>query len=129
MVKKVIKKVSKPKKKSSPKKKPLKVKKKVVKKPVKKVSKKLTKKVIKEKAMGTITHYFRKIKVAVIKTKDTLKIGDEIRVKGGKVDFTQKVESIEIDGKKLKKVPKGKTIGLKLKKKAREGYKIYKLNV
>jgi hypothetical protein len=100
--------------------------KKVSKKPIKKITKKVVKK---EKLIGDITHYFRKIKVAVIKTKDILKVGDSIRVIGGEVDFVQKIESMEIEGEKLKKVLKGKQVGLKLKKKAREGYRIYKVNV
>lgn len=95
----------------------------------KKITKKVSKPIKKDKVIGNIVHYFRKIKVAVIKVKDTLKVGDRIRITGGEVDFIQKIESMEIDGKKVKKVLKGKQVGIKLKKKVREGYKIYKVNV
>lgn len=95
----------------------------------KKRTRKVSKSIKKEKEIGNIVHYFRKIKVAVIKAKDTLKVGDRIRITGGEVDFIQKIESMEIDGKRIKKVLKGKQVGIKLKKKVREGYKIYKVNV
>lgn len=83
---------------------------------------------IKEKLVGEITHYFGKIGVAVIKLKDSLKVGDEIRIVGGlATDFTQTVKSMEIEHKKIKIAKKGQEVGLKVKEKVREGYKVYKL--
>jgi hypothetical protein len=100
-------------------------KKKVAKKPVKKAVKKIASK---EKKIGEITHYFDKIKVIVIKLKDDLSVGDTIRVVGGeKTDFKQKIASIEIDGEKIKKAKKGKQVGVKVKDRAREGYKVFKV--
>lgn len=81
----------------------------------------------KEKQSGKITHFFGKIKVAVVKVSDPLKIGDKIKVVGGETEFTQTISSMEVDGKKIKSAKKGMIIGLKLSKKAREDYKIYKL--
>jgi GTPase len=97
--------------------------------PKKIIKKKLIKKIkTKEKLIGKITHYFSEIKVVVIKLKDTLKEGDEIRIVGGDdTDFNQKVQSMQIDHEKVKSAKKGKSIGLKIKKKAREGYLVYKV--
>ena len=92
----------------------------------KKVAKK-TKKVKKEKLIGRVTHYFDKIKVAAIKLSAPLKIGDEIRIVGGEVDFKQKVKSMEINRQKIKRAKKGDEIGLKVKEKVREGYRVFKL--
>ena len=86
--------------------------------------KKLTKK---EKLIGKITHYFGKIGVAVIKLKDSLKIGDNIRIIGGETDFEQPIKSMEVDNKKVKTAKKGDDIGLKVDKKVREGYKVFKI--
>jgi putative protease len=87
------------------------------------------KKIIKkEKKIGKIIHYFNKIKVGVIKLSDVLSVGDQIIVKSKTEEkFKQKVASIEIDGKKIKKAKKGQEIGLKLKDKTREDYLVYKL--
>ncbi len=82
---------------------------------------------MKPKLIGEIIHYFPKPKVAVIKLKDNLVVGDEIRIEGGKdTDFTQKVTSMEIDFEKIEKAKKGQEIGLKVKEKVREGYNVYK---
>ncbi len=81
----------------------------------------------KEKPLGQITHYFDKIEVAVIKLDGVLKVGDNIRVVGGETtDFEQEVESMEAEHQKIKKAKKGESIGLKLKEKARVGYKVFK---
>lgn len=80
------------------------------------------------KLIGKITHYFGNIEVAVIELEDTLKVGDTIRIVGGvDTDFTQKVESIEIEHEKVKEAKAGDSIGLKVGQKVREGYKVYKL--
>jgi len=82
----------------------------------------------KGKLIGKITHYFDGIGVAVIELSDTLKVGDTIHVQGGEsTDFEQEVESMEMEHEKIKKAKKGKSIGLKLKEKVREGYKVYKV--
>jgi len=80
------------------------------------------------KLIGEITHYFGEIKVAIIKLKRMLKVGDKIRVVGGEdTDFEQEVKSMEIDHEKVKKAKKGEQVGLKVKEKVRDGYKVYKI--
>ncbi len=96
----------------------------------KKVTKKKSPKKIKkrkEKLVGRVTHYYGKIKVAVVKLRVPLSVGDKIKIKGGEKEFEQTVRSIEVNHKKIKRAAKGKAIGLKLAKKAREGYRVYKL--
>ena len=82
----------------------------------------------KAKPIGEVVHYFDHIQVAVIKLSSALAVGDSIRIAGGKdTDFEQKVVSMEIDHKLLKKAKKGQEVGMKVKEKVREGYKIYKV--
>jgi U32 family peptidase len=81
----------------------------------------------KEKLIGEVTHYFGNIGVAVINLKDKLKAGEEIRIEGGETDFTQTVESMEVDHKKVKEAKKGDEVGMKVDQKAREGYKVFKI--
>lgn len=92
---------------------------------IKSTAKKVTVKK-KEKVAGRVIHYFRKIKVAVVKVSDSLKVGDRIRIVGGEKEFIQPIKSMQIDYKEIKKAEKGKKIGLKVKSGVREGYKIYK---
>lgn len=79
------------------------------------------------KLIGEVTHYFGKIGVAVIKITDNLKTGEEIRIAGGETDFNQMVGSMEADHKKVEQAKSGDSVGLKVKEKVREGYKVYKL--
>jgi putative protease len=90
-------------------------------------SKKQKIKMEEEKLIGKVTHYFGKIGVAVIELEDTLRVGDTIRIVGGGTDFTQTVESMEIERKKVKEAKAGQAIGLKVNQKVREGYKVYKI--
>lgn len=78
--------------------------------------------------IGEVVHYFSKIEVAVIKLSDNLSVGDTIRIAGGEsTDFNQTVESMEVEHEKIDKAKKGDEVGLKVKEKVREGYKVYKL--
>jgi len=82
----------------------------------------------KEKLIGEVIHYFGNIKVAVIKLKASLREGDEIRITGGEdTDFKQPIKSLEFDHKKIKIAKAKSEVGLKVKKKVREGYKVYKI--
>ncbi|MFA5431292.1 MAG: translation elongation factor-like protein [Candidatus Paceibacterota bacterium] len=109
-------------------------KKKIAKKAIKKkIAKVAIKKTIqkgkgKEKKLGKVTHYFDKVKVVAIKLVDNLSIGDTIRIVGGEnTDFKQKVVSMEFKGEKLKEAKKGKEVGVKVKNRAREGYKVFRM--
>lgn len=80
------------------------------------------------KLIGKVVHYFDKIGVAVIQLAAPLKVGDTIRIAGGKdTDFQQSVESIEVEHQKIDKAKKGDEVGLKVKEKVRDGYKVYKI--
>jgi len=80
----------------------------------------------KEKLIGKVVHYFNKAKVAVVKLKSPLSVDEKIRITGGETDFTQKVKSMEVDKKKIKKAKGKQEVGIKVNKKAREGYKVFK---
>ena len=80
------------------------------------------------KLIGKVAHYFSKIEVGVIKLSGPLTEGDEIRIVGGEeTDFNQTVKSMQTDHKPIKKAKKGDEVGLKVKEKIREGYKVYKV--
>lgn len=79
------------------------------------------------KKTGEITHYFDRIGVAVVKLTDTLKVGDKIQVKGATTDFTQTIESMQIEHEQVQKAGKGQSIGLKTAEKARQGDTVLKV--
>ena len=117
-------------KRAPPKKKParkiIKRAKKVAKRTVKKIARKPAKKKkpaapkIAGKVIGAITHYFPKVRAAVIKLKSTLNTGDTIRVIGHTTDFTQTINSMEIDHVPVTTAGKGAEIGLLVISRVRE---------
>jgi len=82
---------------------------------------------VKEKQIGTVSNYFDHVKVAAIKLTGPLKKGERIEIKGGEVDFKQKVVGIQIQHEKVEKAKKGDEIGIKVNKKVRKGYKVFKV--
>ena len=80
----------------------------------------------KDKQIGTVSNYFDHVKVAAIKLTTSLKVGDTVKITGGEVDFEQPVKSMQIQREKVEKAKKGDEIGIKVKKKVRKGYKVFK---
>ena len=79
------------------------------------------------KLIGKVTHYFDHVGVAIVDLLETLNIGDTIRIIGGEVDFTQEVESMEIDHEKIKTAKNGDSIGMKVSERVKDGYQVYKI--
>lgn len=79
-----------------------------------------------EKFIGKIKHYFSAIGVGVIElSKGELKVGDTIHVKGHSTDFTQQVESLQIDKKSVDKIGVGESAGLKVSEHVRDNDDVY----
>jgi putative protease len=106
----------------------IKKKKKAVKRAVAKrrTAKKATpKKVAAPKPVGRVTHFYTEIKVAVVKFSKPVKKGTEVQFKGATTDFSQKLDSMQYDHKAVATAPKGKQVGVKVKKRVREGDQVY----
>lgn len=80
-----------------------------------------------KKLVGKISHYFSKIGVAVIDLTDTLEVGDEISIEGVITNLRQRIDSIEVEHKKIDKAKAGDSIGLKVMDKVREKDNVYKI--
>ena len=78
-----------------------------------------------EKQVGRVTHYFGKIGVAAVELEDELKVGDTVHFKGHTSDWTQEVESIQIEHETVEKASPGDEIGLKVIDHAREHDIVY----
>lgn len=80
-----------------------------------------------EKEIGIVAHYFTNIGVAVIKLSSTLKVGDEIHVKGATSDFKQRIESMQVEHEQIREAKAGQSIGLKVVDHTREHDIVYKI--
>jgi putative protease len=81
-----------------------------------------------EEKIGQVIHYWGKIKVAGIKITDgELRVGDTIHIKGHTSDFTQVVDSMQVENASVEVAKPGDDIGLKVKEHAREHDGVFKV--
>lgn len=76
--------------------------------------------------IGTITHYFPKVRAAVIKLKVPISIGQAIKVKGHTTDFVQTITSMQVDHVPVSTAKKGEEIGLLVNSRVRQHDLVYK---
>jgi putative protease len=81
-----------------------------------------------EEKIGIVTHYFGKIGVAALKvTEGELRVGDTIRIKGHTSDFTQTVDSMQVEHESVEIARTGDEVGLKTAEYVREHDSVYKV--
>jgi translation elongation factor EF-Tu-like GTPase len=79
-----------------------------------------------EEAIGTVTHYYSHLQVAVAQiNKGTLKVGDTIHIKGHSTDFSQTVESMEFEHLHVAQAVAGQSVGIRINEHAREHDIVY----
>ncbi len=76
--------------------------------------------------IGTVTHFFPKILVAVVELTAPLAVGDRLLVKGPNTDFEMTVDSIQMEHKSITSAEAGQAIGLKMPQLAKQRDVIYK---
>lgn len=77
--------------------------------------------------VGTVSHFFAKINVAVVELTAPLRRGDCVAFRGMTTNFDQAVESMQIEHEDVAEAGKGDSIGLKVDGRVREGDIVYKL--
>ncbi|MGQ9680443.1 MAG: translation elongation factor-like protein [Candidatus Bathyarchaeia archaeon] len=77
--------------------------------------------------VGSVSHFFSKISVAVVELTAPLKVGETIAVKGMTTNFEQTVDSMQIEHEAVDEAKKGDSIGLKVKERVREGDIVYRI--
>ncbi len=80
-----------------------------------------------EKEIGKITHYFGKVKVAVLALSEPLKVGDRIHIKGKHTDLTQVVGSLQLEHQPIQTAEPGMDTAMLVDSLVHEGDVIYKV--
>ena len=80
-----------------------------------------------EKEIGAITHYYGHISVGIIQLSDVLKVGDNIHIKGHASDFTQSVDSMQIEHNVVQEAKAGDMVGIKVSQKVHPHDKVFKV--
>jgi translation elongation factor EF-1alpha len=82
-----------------------------------------------EKPLGRVTHYYSHLGVSIIElTVGELNVGDIVHIKGKHTDFTQTVDSIQIEHQNVSHAEKGKSVGIKVKEKVREHDQVFRVS-
>lgn len=77
--------------------------------------------------VGKITHYFGHLGVAAISVTGEIKVGDTLHLKGHTSDFTQVIESMQVEHASVTVAKPGDKIGVKIKEHVREHDIVYKV--
>ncbi len=81
-----------------------------------------------EKRVGEVIKFFGKIGVAAIRLSEgSLKVGDKIRLVGHTTDFSQSLDSMQVDNANVQEAGPGADIGIKVKERVREHDVVYKV--
>lgn len=80
-----------------------------------------------EKEVGRVMDFFARPVVAGIDMTGTLKVGDNIHIKGHTTDIEMVVDSMQIDNKDVTGAKKGDSVGIKVPDRVRVGDTVYKV--
>ncbi|MFQ5945969.1 MAG: GAF domain-containing protein, partial [Anaerolineae bacterium] len=79
-----------------------------------------------EVKVGTITHYYGKIGVAIVDLESKLSVGDTVHIVGHTSDFTQEVDSMQIEHEDVEEAKAGQSIGLKVDQRTRQNDEVFR---
>jgi len=83
---------------------------------------------MKEIEVGRVADYYKKIGVVAIEiTAGEFSAGDTLHFKGHTTDFTQKINSMQIEHESIDKAGVGMSIGIKVKERVRKHDHVYKI--
>lgn len=76
--------------------------------------------------IGKVTHYYDKLSVAIVDLAEgSLKVGDAVKFKRGDEEFSQSVESLQVDHQNVEEVKAGDSFGLKVGQPTKVGTLVY----
>jgi putative protease len=79
---------------------------------------------VKAKIIGKVTHYFDHIGVAVLDLTGKISVGDTVKFTGHNLDFTQTIDSMQVDHQPVDSAKKGDEVAVKTDQLVKEGMEI-----
>lgn len=81
-----------------------------------------------EKKIGEVVKFFAKPSVAAVHITDgELHVGDSVKFSGHTTEFTDVIQSMEVDNKPVQKATVGQSIGMKVSDRVRPGDEVFKV--
>ena len=78
-----------------------------------------------EVEIGSVTHYFNHLNVAVLALTETLKLGDKIHILGHTTNLIERVASMEVNHHSVDWVKPGEDVAIKVNEPVHEHDKVY----
>jgi putative protease len=73
-----------------------------------------------EQEIGSVTHYFDRPQVAIVRvTAGEIAVGDTLHFRGHTTEFTEKVTSMEVEHQKVERARAGEEVAIKVIGRAR----------
>ncbi len=80
-----------------------------------------------DKPVGKVTHYYDKLGVAIVDlSSGSLKVGDQVKFKRGEDEFTQSIDSLQVEHSQVDSVKSGDSFGLKVSQIAKPGTLVFR---
>ena len=80
-----------------------------------------------ENSIGKVTHYFDHISVAVLQLTEAIRVGDTIHFHGHSTDFTQTVDSLQLEHQAVSEGKPGQDVALKVVQKVHPNDAVFKV--
>lgn len=80
-----------------------------------------------EELIGTVTHFFPKPSVGVVKLTGELKVGDRVRFHGHTTEFEQEVASMEVEHGKVDSAAAGDEVAIKVDDRVRRHDQVFRV--
>jgi putative protease len=80
-----------------------------------------------EEVIGKVTDFFARPVVAGIELTGTIKVGDNIHIKGHTTDMELTIDSMQVDNINVEEAKAGDNIGIKVSDRVRRGDTIYQV--
>ncbi len=80
-----------------------------------------------EHRVGKVTHYFDRIGVAVLALEEVIKVGETLHFHGHSTDFSQPVDSLQIEHKSVPEAKPGQDVALKTAQKVHPNDTVFKV--
>jgi hypothetical protein len=79
------------------------------------------------KRVGTVTHYFDHLSVAVLALTESVRIGDTLHFLGHSTDFKQEVTSLQIEHQPVDEAKPGAEVAIKVTQRVHPNDSIFKI--
>ncbi|MEE9164485.1 MAG: translation elongation factor-like protein [Thermoplasmata archaeon] len=79
--------------------------------------------------VGRVFKFFAQPSVAAIELTDgALRVGDTIHIQGATTDFSQEVESMQIEHEVVEGAERGQSVGIRVTERVRPGDQVYRMS-